>query len=521
MSYGLSSRPSRSRCRALLAELDAELGEHTPEIPAELMANPKPEMSMAAYVRGAWGVLHPAQKLVWSWHLDAICEHLEACSTGQIRRLIINVPPGTGKSIITSVFWPTWTWSWRPWSSWLTASYGQPLATRDAVRSRRLLTSSWYRERWGHLFHLTSDQNQKTRYENSLRGWRLATSVGGSVPGERADFRLLDDPHKTDQAHLSDARREADLNWLDETWSMRETDPRHSVEVICMQRLHSRDVSGYLIDTIGDYEHLVLPMEHERERACVTSIGWGDPRTDEGELLCPERFPADVVTRMKIRLGEFGTAGQLQQRPVPAKGGIIQRRWFRFYTANELPRAFNRTIQSWDLAFKATDSSSYVAGQVWSRLGSRCYLRYRDLTRRTFTESIAGIRAVTAMYPEADEKLIEDKANGPAAMDVLDSEIPGLIAVPVGRDQDKASRMHAVSPFIQAGNVWLPDPEDEPWVEQFVTLITSYPLGASNDDGDAMAQALMHLFHGTTADSLAALEEVHGGRKDSPTAGLF
>ena len=151
------------------------------------------ENSFVAYVRHAWHVLEPSTDYIHGWHVDVICEHLEAVTDGQIKNLIINVPPGMMKSLLVSVLWPTWDWIKHPHRRFLTASYAQQLATRDAVKSRNVIQSQWYQERWGDKFELSADQNQKTRYENSERGIRVALSVGGAVTGERGDIRILDD----------------------------------------------------------------------------------------------------------------------------------------------------------------------------------------------------------------------------------------------------------------------------------------------------------------------------------------
>lgn len=181
-------------------------------------------------------MVEPGNAFISNWHIDAICEHLEAVSRFELQRLLINIPPRCMKSLTVGVFWPTWMWINRPETRWLCASYAQQLATRDSLKCRRIIESRWYQRNWGESFQLTSDQNQKTRFENDKTGYRLATSVGGTGTGEGGDFVICDDPHNVEQA-LSDTQREAALIWWDETMSTRLNDPKRGGMVIVMQRL--------------------------------------------------------------------------------------------------------------------------------------------------------------------------------------------------------------------------------------------------------------------------------------------
>lgn len=455
-----------------------------------LLAGVAPKLGLVEYVRQCWQVVEPATPYVHGWHIDAICEHLEAITRGELQRLIINVPPRHMKSLLVSVFWPTWEWTQYPSRRFLTASYAQNLSTRDAVKSRRILLSPWYQERWGSVFSLTGDQNEKMRYENDQAGYRIATSVGGTATGEGGDRLVLDDPHKAGEI-LSTTIRETDIDWLRETWSTRLNDPKNGAEVIVMQRLHERDATGYLLAEVGGYEHLCLPAQFEPARRATTVLGWSDPRQVEGELLWGDRYDAEALEKLSRALGSYGVAGQLQQRPSPAGGGIVKGAWFKDHT--EAPVRFDEILQSWDMAFKKTDGGSYVAGQVWGRTGANKYLLARVHQRLSFPDTKRALRQMTTDWPQARLKLVEDKANGPAIIDELRDEIPGL--VPVQVDGSKEARMHAVSPDIEAGNVHLPHPDTAPWVREFVGNIESFPRG-ENDDGDAMSQALQRLGRG-------------------------
>jgi predicted phage terminase large subunit-like protein len=469
----------------------------------EQIVTERARRSLAEFIRQAWPVVEPGSHYVPGWHLAAICEHLEAVTRGEIRRLLINVPPRSGKSLTVSVFWPGWVWATRPETRWLYASYAQSLSTRDSVRCRRLIESPWYRERWGDVFELTSDQNVKVRFENDRSGVRIATSVGGSATGEGGDVIVCDDAHKIEEAY-SDTIREGVLDWWDHTMSTRLNDPRSGAMVHIGQRVHQRDLAGHVLSQ-GGWDHLCLPAEFEPTHPFV----WpDDPRREPGELLCPERVGVQEIETLKNSLGTYAAAGQLQQRPAPAGGGIFERRWWRYYDPKEPLPEPEQVLQSWDLAFSGTSTSDYVVGQVWGQHGADKYLLRQVRERMEFTATIAAVREMTAWVDEhyhcqrGHAILVERAANGAALLDVLGSEIPGLI--PVVPRGDKLARARAITPQVEAGNIHLPgassaegdryDRDDTPaWVQSLIEEAAAFPSGAFDDGIDAMVQAISRL----------------------------
>ena len=209
--------------------------------------------SFYEFARLGWPVLEPETEFKDGWHIGAICDHLQALADGSIKRLIINIPPGCTKSILSCVMWPAWAWTDKPHLRFLTASHSQLYSTRDALKTRRLITSDWYQACWGHVFKLTGDQNQKTRYENDKTGFRAAISVGTGT-GDRAEIRILDDPLNADHAN-SRALIDSTNEWLRNTWATRGSDPEKDCELIIMQRLHEQDPTGFTLAEFGGYEH--------------------------------------------------------------------------------------------------------------------------------------------------------------------------------------------------------------------------------------------------------------------------
>lgn len=464
--------------------------------------------SLREFVRQAWHVIEPATPFVPGWHIDAIVDHLEAVSRGQIRNLLINVPPRHMKSLLVSVLWPAWEWIRWPERRWLFSSYAATLSIRDSVKCRRLIESPWYRAQWGHVFTLTGDQNAKTRFDNNRSGYRLSTSVGGAVTGEGGDRIVCDDPHNVADV-ASDTIRHGAIDWWDIAMSTRVNDPKTSAMVIVMQRCHQRDLSGHLLEK-GNFEHLCLPAEYEGPSR-VTSLGFADPRTEIGELLWSDRFGPKEIDDLKISLGSYGAAGQLQQRPSPAGGGIIKRHWFRYcqpiganlppvvvrlpdgtpvsIPAIEVPSCVDEQMQSWDCAFKDLDTADYVVGQLWARHRARFYLGDQFRARTDCPGTVKAVRAMTAKWPGTIAILIEDKANGSAVIQMLAHDIPGLL--PVNPQGGKVARAQAISPLIEAGNIFLPHPDYAPWVNGFIEECVQFPYGAHDDQVDAMTQALL------------------------------
>src|SRR5229473_3920331 len=286
--------------------------------------------SLREFIQQAWPVLQPATPFVPGWHIDALCEHLEAITYGQVRNLVINIPPRHMKSLAVSVFWPCWEWTRWPERRWLFASYAESLSLRDSRHCRTVVQSPWYRRNWRDVFVLTEDQNEKRRFDNDKTGYRIASSVGGANTGEGGDRIVCDDPHNVKEAE-SDAARKSVCDWYDQVMSTRVNDPKTAARVIIMQRVHEADLSGHVLAQ-GGYEHLCLPAEFESTRYFLPStIDWKDWRKTEGELLWPKRFSEETLADLKVRLGPSGYAGQFQQRPVPAAGARFQKEWFRYY----------------------------------------------------------------------------------------------------------------------------------------------------------------------------------------------
>lgn len=455
--------------------------------------------SLAAFAKRAWPILEPATPLKWGWALDAMCEHLEAVSRGEILRFLANVPPGSMKSLLTGVILPAWEWGpqGRAELRYLGTAHKQDLAVRDSTKCRRLIQSAWYQNLWP--VEIVGDQNAKTKFENSATGFREAMAFTG-MTGSRGDRVILDDPHSVDDAN-SAAKLAADILTFREALPSRVNNDESAI-VIIMQRLHEKDVSAVALD-LG-YEHLCIPMRYEEGRSKWV-VGKGDPRTTEGELMFPERFPEATVVELEKSLGAYATAGQLQQRPAPREGGLFKPEWFQPIPG--LPADIKRTARGWDLAATAKSTSNdpdWTAGLRMSVTREGVYIiehcnRFRgspmDVEHRLLQQAATDGSKVTV-------RLAQDPGQaGKAQAEGLVRKLAGYpvkVERPTG---DKATRAAPLAAQAEAGNVRIlvtGDPVRDAWVQPFLDELALFPAVAHDDQVDAAADAFNELALGST-----------------------
>ena len=463
--------------------------------------------SLSLFIKQAWSTIEPNRYFYDNWHIDAISDHLQAVVHGDIKRLIINIPPRHMKSISVSVALPAWTWTLDPSKKFLFASYALSLSIRDSVKCRRLIESPWYKSYFGEMFELTSDQNQKQRFENDKTGIRLATSVDGALTGEGGDIILVDDPHNVREAE-SGTVREGVLDWWNQAMQTRLNDPKNGAFIIIMQRVHENDLTGHILaNEYDEWEHLCLPARYEPNHPTPvkSSLGFVDPRKEEGELLWEERIDEKTLTNLEVSLGSYGASGQLQQRPMPKGGGILKAEWWQPWTDDKLP-IIEYLIQSYDTAYSTKDSSSYSARTTWGVFKENGYyntivvdmwydrVSYPDL-RRIAQEAYEDY--------EPDVVLIEKKASGQSLLqDLRMAGIPVLEYMP---DRDKQARAHACSALLEDGRVFYP--EGKKWAKNLIDICSAFPTGDNDDIVDTCTQAWLRLRKGWFITHSTDLEE--------------
>ncbi len=490
----------------------------------------KCEKSLAYFIRKAWSVIEPGQKYVHGWHIDFLCAHLEAITAGMevddgqlYNRLLINVPPGTMKSLTVGVFWPAWEWGPMnmPHMRYVCASHSQDLSIRDGLRMRRLVMSEWYQSLWGDRVVLTGDQNQKTKFENTATGFRQAAAAG-SITGARGDRVIIDDPLSVDGAN-SDAIRDSTNQWFLEAVPTRLNNPISSAIVVVMQRLHEEDVSGIILEKELGYDHIMLPMRYDPSRAMPTKLDYRDPREDDGELLFPERFPVEVVDRDEKAMGPYATAGQFQQTPEPRGGGIIKRDWWQLWDTEAYPM-MDFVVASVDTAYTEKTENDLSALTVWGIYSTDTVAQATKVVAKNGTlyeYSMNVEREYAEQHPKlmlmhawqerlplhelvmkiassctrmkVDLLLIEGKASGLSVAQEIrrlyGSETWGVQIINPG-SQDKMSRLYSVQHLFAEGLIFAPD---RTWADQVITQCAQFPRAKHDDLVDTVSMALRHL----------------------------
>lgn len=438
----------------------------------------------ATFAARCFHELHPQAELAMNWHIEVIAAKLTAVRQGKIRRLIINLPPRHLKSLLASIAFPAWCLGHDPSAQLLCVSYAQDLADKLARDCRNVMTSPWYRRIFPTRF--AAQRQAVQEFVTTGQGYRLATSNGGVLTGRGADIILIDDPLKPEEA-LSATQRQAANEWFDHTLYSRQNDKRHGAIVITMQRLHEDDLVGHVLAQ-EPWEVVCFPAIAETDELHEIETIWGPRRFTRrlGQALHPAREPIATLDHIRRTVGEYNFAGQYQQSPAPLGGGMVKADWFKRYSGKDLPERFDRIVQSWDTANKATELSDFSVCTTWGIKAKNLFLL--DLLRRRL-EYPALKRAVREQQSRynANVVLIEDRASGTQLIQELLAD--GCHGVTRYQPEcDKVMRLHAQTASIENGFVYLP--ETAPWLAEYLHEVTTFPKGKHDDQVDSTAQFL-------------------------------
>jgi predicted phage terminase large subunit-like protein len=437
-----------------------------------------------SFIERCFYQLNPSAKLMPNWHHEVIASRLDDCRRGKLRRLIINVPPRSLKSLAASIAFPAWALGHNPAAQLLCVSYAQDLSDKFARECRSVMTSDWYKRTFA--TRLSSQKQAVEEFVTTANGYRLATSVGGVITGRGADFIIIDDPLKPEDAE-SEALRRAANQWYDNTLYSRLNDKRTGCIILIMQRLHEDDLVGHVLAQ-DSWDVLRFPAIAEAaEQFVITTPSGGRTFTrQEGDVLHPEREPRMLLQSIRKTLGERNFAGQYQQAPAPAEGMLVKPEWFRHYAPHEQPKRFERVIQSWDTANKVSELSDYSVCTTWGIRAKQIYLLDVFRQRLEFPELKRAVKQRAALF-NASVILIEDRASGTQLIQELRSE--GLHQVKACKSaKDKVMRMHAQTPRIEGGFVYLP--RQAPWLAEYLHELTTFPAAKYDDQADSTSQAL-------------------------------
>lgn len=461
--------------------------------------------------------------------MDAACLHLQETLLDLLRARrdpdfvqrapdwIFNVPPRSSKSTLVSVFFPAWAWLLDPSLAFMCLSANPHVSQRDSRDWRELVGSRWYLGLVASLggdWIIKENEDALGHVANTARGRRDARGLNANVIGLGCDVLIIDDPH--DEKELTDYKRTEVLDRYDQGVHNRVNDPLRCMRVLVMQRLHQDDLAGHLLAT-GKWNHLMIPMEFDAARACETVYGWRDPRTEEGELLQPERFPREWVAAERDRLKEYGYAAKHQQTPSPKGGGMFPREAWRFWKpdgvaagaaqrpkgctdlpARPLPAKFDAVHWSLDTASRSGAHNDWDVLTVWGVHGADLYLLERlrvHLELDKLCEAIIALEGrLRARGYRVHARLVEGRARGDSVVQLLGrpraqggTALPGIITI--DPKESKEVRAAAAQPRVTAGNVHIP--EGAPWLDEWVDEFAMFPVGSHDDQVDSYSQLEM------------------------------
>lgn len=505
-----------------------------------------PKENFKTFLRQAFATVNPGVEYLHNWHIDLIADYLRACEKGEIKRLIINIPPRYLKSLIVNVAWPAWLLGHDPARRIISASYSNGLSVKHSLDCRLLITQPWYQKLFPKT-KLTNDQNEKDKFITTKRGFRLATSTGGTLTGEGGNFLILDDPNNP--AHvMSKTVRDETLRWYEQVFSTRLDDRNKGVIVIIMQRLHPEDLTGHLLEKQGVWEVLKLPAILDSNSKLVTgnlkNSSYQLPVTTCDQPLHPTRQSLEELNRTKAEMGSFAFAAQYMQNPLAVESGMIKQGWIQYYDASmlvfldarvtppqlagedeaiasgggdmdlcssqkttspspglsphpsrkqeglipqtTLPTTIKSITQSWDTAIKTGKNNDYSVCTTWGQSQNGYYLL--DLIRIK-AEYPQLKRLILSEYQKwkPERILMEDKASGQSLIQELRAESK-LPIIPVKVSTDKISRFASVTPLFEAGKIFFP--KQAHYLPDLEVELFSFPECAHDDQVDSISQYL-------------------------------
>jgi len=486
---GLPSKTPAQQARTLAAL--AFLNQRKAANPQGVITSVQAKAALAdlhVFVQTFWRFIEPDVPFTDNWHIQELCKVLMDVSAGKTKRLLINIPPATSKSIIVSCMWPAWEWAKRPGLRYLTASYGQHLTIRDNLRVRDICRSDSYQTHYPLRF--VGDQNVKELFKTTQRGWRFATSVGGAGTGEHPDRVLIDDPLTAQQA-MSAVERETCTQWLRRTISSRGV-ARGAAVVVIMQRLHEEDLSGYILEH-GGYEHVMFPMRFEPDRADPR-----DHRVEAGALLWPTIFTEAIVAQLELDLDPIGTAGQLQQRPSPEGGSLFKRTWFEIV---DVAPSGGIVCRGWDTAATAAPKGGGAKKGDWTvgvkirKVGTTYYIE--DVRRGQWSPADVDKEILMAAHLDGKKcRQREEQEPGAAGKAVIAARaklLAGYDYGPASTTGDKIVRARPFRAQCEAENVKI---VRGPWNQQYLDELEAFPNGAHDDDVDGSSASFNDIMSG-------------------------
>jgi predicted phage terminase large subunit-like protein len=453
----------------------------TPEMRALLRRD------FSSFVARCFYELYPTAKLSSAPYVDLIADRLTKCMTGEIRRLMIWLPPRHLKSLCASIAFPAWLLGHRPDVQIMCVSYGQDLADDFARRTRQIMLSPWYQE----IFITRLDRQAVHDFMTRQGGCRFATSVGGATTGRGADFIVIDDALKPEEA-MSDVARKAVNNWYDNTLQSRINQKKTGRIILVGQRLHQDDLAGHALALEQDGWNVLklAAIADEDEPYQIGGLADHEYVRKAGNVLDEEREDRAMLETIRRRMGDYNFSAQYQQCPVPVGGAMVKRDWLRYYEASELPDDCIK-VASWDTANKVGELNDFSVGTIWGVVQDRYYLIDVIRERLNYPDLKKRVREVAEKY-RVTIILIEDRASGTQLIqDLMNDGVCGVTAYKPPTGADKSMRLHTQTATFANGQVLLPS--DAPWLSEYISELLSFPGAKHDDQVDSTTQALEYL----------------------------
>jgi predicted phage terminase large subunit-like protein len=446
-------------------------------------------LDLYSFVQKVFGTVVPGAAFSRNWSIRAVTHALARVVRGETTRLIINIPPRNLKSICASVSLPAFLLGHDPTKKIIAVSYSDDLAAKFSNDCRAVMQSDWYTRAFPHT-RIDRAKNTETEFRTTERGYRLATSVGGTLTGRGGDVIIIDDPIKPQDAQ-SKSVRDRTVQWYENTLLSRLDDKVHGAIVLVMQRLHLDDLAGHLLEK-GGFEHLCLPAIAETREAIEFDNGRTHVR-EVGDVLDPVREPLSALTKQREGMTPLTFSAQYQQRPIPLEGNIIKREWLRYFSGKLPHKPGDRYVTSWDTAMKATELADYSVGTVWQVGRDGRQKNLVDLVRGRFEypELVAAAVALWRKWKVDGANnylIIEDKGSGSSLIQSLKDQKIYASYHKIKVQGDKLMRLTAQAAQFHAGCVHLP--KDAPWLDELIAELLGFPGVRHDDQVDSVSQAL-------------------------------
>lgn len=450
------------------------------------------ELSFYEFFIQAWHIVEPSIELSTNWHHKYLCDILQKeaeriiANKPKTKDIVINIPFRSTKSLLVTVMFPVWAWIKNPKFRFITASYSADLSIEHATRSRDIINSDWFKDRWADIFHIKKDQNLKARYENNFLGVRRATSVGGTVTGQGGDFLLVDDPVSPQHA-ASEIERENANEWYRTTFYSRLNNPLTGVRIVIMQRIHDNDLSGFLLSNGNSrlkYKHICIPAELSDDlKPKMLKSNY-----DKNGLFWSDRFSRDILDDYKQALGSYGYAGQLMQTPTPLNSGMIRSDWFKI---DQYKHTTEQTVVDFviDPAYTANEKNDPSALLAYTFKDNKWQIIDCVNVYKEFPDLVRFIPQWVAKngYTNRSRVYVEPKASGKSIVQTLKKETGLNVREDKPPSKDKVARVQDISASLETGRVSLLKGD---WNEEFLQQLIKFPSAKHDDMVDCLVMAI-------------------------------